>query len=120
MNRDSDSQGGCGKPVLQGFQQQPRSYCLSHAGLTDEHDVLGTGDELQFGEFLDLASRNARLLLEGERLDTADILPAVHTTAPAAAGVTANCEPFLVFRDRFPSLNCECWDQRAFFEVAEK
>src|SRR5260370_25171480 len=55
--------------VLQGFQQQAGSEsCLSHPSWTDEDDILGTRNELQFGKFLDLATRDARLFLERKRL----------------------------------------------------
>src|SRR2546430_10274473 len=57
--------------VLQGFQQQAGSESrLSHAGRADEDDILGTRNELQFGKFLDLATRDARLLLERDRKST--------------------------------------------------
>src|SRR5256885_16163304 len=45
------------------------STTLFRSGWADEDDILGARDELQFGKFLDLATRDTRLLLERKRLE---------------------------------------------------
>ena len=55
--------------ILEGLEQDPRGEAgLAHPGPADEHDVLGLGDELQFGEGADLALVDRGLLFVGKGL----------------------------------------------------
>jgi hypothetical protein len=53
--------------VLQGFQQQARGQSgFPDAGFPDQYDVFCFGDEVQFGEGLDLFAIDSGLASEGE------------------------------------------------------
>jgi hypothetical protein len=55
--------------VLHGLEHQgAHESGFAHAGLADEHDVLGLGDEAKLGEGSDLTFFDAGLDLEGEGL----------------------------------------------------
>src|SRR6516164_3321570 len=57
--------------VLQSLQQKSgRQSGFPDSGRPDKHYIDGLGNKLQFGQLTDLAARNARLLLEGERLQS--------------------------------------------------
>ncbi len=55
--------------VLQGLEEQAGGEAgLAHAGLADEDDVLGPGNEVELGEGADLAAVDAGLFGVGEAL----------------------------------------------------